>query len=278
MTPSPIREILPATGMLLALLSTPAAGQTISGVVLDDASDSPLQNVEVVLLDPVGDTVSEALTSAEGRFRMELPQPGPYAISGTLLGYAPITSEVLEFGEEDLTVEIRMNMQALTLEPIIVQGEARPPSGFLGDFYQRMERGAFGHFISREEIESQHAINATDLLRMTPGVRVTPGRLGSGGIVRMTRGCVPAIYIDGMMINRGPAAGASLDDLINAMDIEGIEVYRGAMSQVDGFYDPTGCGLILVWSRRGSNDGGPFSWRKLFAGLGLFGALLLLGN
>lgn len=280
MKPSPTHHPLLA-GLLLAILAGPLGAQTITGVVLDDATGRPLQNVELFLLDEAGDSVSQTLSGERGGFRLELPGAGAYALSGTLLGYATLTSAVLDFEEDDVTVEIRMNMEALTLDPIVVTGRAARRTGQLSGFYDRMEgngRGGFGHFISREDIERRHPLRPTDLLRMAPGVRVTPGRMGRGAGLRMTGGCIPAIYVDGMMINRPPAGGTSLDEMITAGDLEGIEVYRGAVSQVNGYYDPAGCGLILVWSRRGQEGGGPFSWKKLFVGLGLAGLLLLIGS
>lgn len=279
MKPSPfVRSVL--LGVILALPVVPVHAQTITGVVLDVTTDRPLQNVQLIALDPDGASVDEALSNERGRFRLDLPGPGSYALSGTLIGYSTITSELLEFGEGDVTVEIRMNMEALTLDPIIVRGRARA-LGQVDRFYERMERrgrSGFGHFISREDIEGRAALVPTDLLRMAPGVRVVPARFGSGAGLRMSGGCIPAIYVDGMRINRPPVTGTSLDDMINTMDIEGIEVYRGASSQVEGYHDPRGCGLVLVWSRRGAADGGPFSWTKLFIGLTLVGGLLLLGS
>lgn len=90
----------------------------------------------------------------------------------------------------------------------------------------------------------------------------------------MSTGCVPAIYIDGSHINRDRSL--ALDDYVASHTIEAVEVYRGGYHQVGRFNDPFGCGLILVWTRRGQHQEGEFSWVKFALGLSLFGAFLLI--
>jgi hypothetical protein len=94
----------------------------------------------------------------------------------------------------------------------------------------------------------------------------------------MGGGCIPAIFVDGMQLNR-VNRNDSLDDYVSTLDIEGIEVYRGAASQLGAMYDPTGCGLVAVWTRRGEAvAGGRLAWKKILITLGVVGALFLLTN
>lgn len=94
----------------------------------------------------------------------------------------------------------------------------------------------------------------------------------------MGGGCVPAMYIDGVPINRSNRTD-SLDDFVTVLNIEGIEVYRGPSTQIGHIYDPSGCGLVLVWTRGGHGGGEtdtPNRWLKLAVTLATIGLVLLV--
>ena len=62
----------------------------------------------------------------------------------------------------------------------------------------------------------------------------------------------PVLYIDGVQVNQ-PEDGEPLRELklIPAMDIEAVEVYRGAASVPPEFSGPDAmCGALVVWTRR----------------------------
>ncbi|HUG42436.1 MAG TPA: carboxypeptidase regulatory-like domain-containing protein [Longimicrobiales bacterium] len=269
-----------AFALALALLAAPAAAQTIAGVVLEDGTERPLPGVLLLLVDERGRTGAEVVADDSGAFRIELPEPGVYTIRGSLIGYAPIASEPLTVRPgESIIVEVRLAIEAVPLAPLIVRSRVGTLDSQLAGFYSRMARGrrsGQGHFISRSEVDRMAPIQSTDLLRTTPGIRVVRGRTGYGAGLRMTSGCVPAIFVDGTQVNRYPLNNASLDDIVSAFSIEGIEVYRGASAAVGRFHDPGGCGLVLVWTRRGTTSDEPWSWKKFLAGLALVAGLLLL--
>ena len=276
---SRLRHLVSAL-LATAILAIPATAQTITGVVVEEGTGQPLPGTLLVLLDHRGDHRSETIADDSGAFHIAVPGYGEYVIRGSLLGYAAMQSEPLRVGSGDeLIVEVRMAIEALALEPLVVRSRGRGMGGQLDGFYDRMDRGrrsGFGHFVSRHDVDRTNPLRSTDLLRTIPGVRVVPGRGGFGAGLRMSGGCVPAIYVDGTHVNRYPVATTSLDDFVPAIAIEGIEVYRGAASQVGSYHDPGGCGLVLVWTRRGTDSGEPWSWKKFFAGIGIVGALLLL--
>lgn len=265
---------------VLAGVCAPLRAQSISGVVLDDGTGSPLPGALIVLLDQRRGVAGEAVAGDTGVFRFDLPGPGSYILVGSLIGYAGFESAPLTLGAiEDVVVEVRMAVEAVPLEPLIVRSRANAPDSQLGGFYSRMARGnrsGLGYFISREEVDRRAAFESSDLLRMAPGVRVVPGRNGAGAAIRMTGGCIPAIYVDGIQVNRYPLGRTSLDDIVPPIAIEGIEVYRGSMAQVAGYHDPGGCGMVLVWTRRGDDSGEPWSWKKFLAGASLFAIVFFL--
>lgn len=263
------------------LIAWPAVGQTIGGRVQNDASGNPLEGVHVALLNEEGGTVEETFTNSMGGFRLVLPRSGTWVLAADLIGYGPVRSPPMEIGpDERLTVEIRMAVEAIPMEPVVVTGRISHMNGDIQAFYDRAERGklsGFGRFVTREDIERSVPSEPSDLLRTMPGVRVLrrATAYGSGSTIQMSSGCVPAIFVDGTQINRFRASD-DLDDFVAAYAIEGIEVYRGAGQQVGRFHDSRGCGLILVWTRRGSMDGSPFTWTRFIIGASLLAGILLL--
>lgn len=282
--------ILGLSGLLTGLLPgtpvTPLTAQTISGTVVDPEAGNPLSNVRLILLD-TGDRETAAVFSDDsGRFLVTAPRAGRWRIAAELLGYGGVHSEPLDLRAGDtLMVEVRMALEPIQIEePVVVRGKPSIMSLEITEFERRRrwgERSGLGHFIYGEEIDRGRPGRPTDLLRRVPGVTVS-GTSGYGQIVQMRGGCVPAIFIDGGQINAGGQSGrfggmASLDTYVDVASIEGIEVYRGAHQPGGRFVDRSGCGLVLVWTRRGEYDPeARFSWMRLLVGLGLAASLLLL--
>jgi hypothetical protein len=149
----------------------------------------------------------------------------------------------------------------------------------LADFYDRMKnRRGFGHFLSREEFVARGpGSRVTDLLRMMPGVQIVAmsPQFGSAGILITMRGglgrCLPDVYIDGMPMEQYRESG--VDDLLTPSMLEGVEVYPSTAGVPGAIHARGSCGVVGFWTKR--DVGGGWSWKKIFAGLGL-GALMLL--
>lgn len=275
------RSILTSVIVAMFLAASPAAAQEISGRVVEDATNAPLSGVHIVLLDEDQRRHDETFSDPEGRFDLSVPRDGRWIIAAALIGYASVDSEPVEVAtDEEVVVEIRMNVEAVPVDPVVVTSRISHENADIQAFYRRMEQGeasGIGRFISRADVERSRASEPSGLLRTVPGVRVNrrPSSQGSRTIIRMSSGCVPAIYIDGTQINR-LRYDDSLDDFLSASAIEGIEVYRGAGQQVGRFNDDRGCGLILVWTRRGSLQGEPPTWTRFIVGASLLLAVFLL--
>ncbi len=261
------------------LVVTPALGQNLVGRVVDAESEQPLEGVRVVLLDGERNEFGGTFTDDAGRFVLAVPRSGEWLLSATLIGYGRlITDPVPVDPGERVAVEVRLGVEAVPLEALVVTGRSAHMNPDIQSFYRRLERGGragIGRFVAREDIERSSPSYATDLLRTMPGMRVVRGRAGQGSGLRMSSGCVPAIFIDGTQINRLDT-GDSLDNYVTPQSIEGIEVYRGAGQQVGRFHDGRGCGLVLVWTRRGVNEGKPMSWKRLLVGASILVGIFLL--
>lgn len=272
--------VLLALAALAAAAPRPASAQTIMGVVVEHGTERRIPGVALLLIDDRGETRAETLADDSGAFILSAPEPGTFVVAAEMIGLASIRSGPLDLDPgEELVVEVRMAIEAVALDPLVVTSRKQTMGHQLAGFHDRMARGrrsGFGHFIDREEVDRMMPLESTDLLRTAPGVRVSPGRAGRGAGLSMSGGCIPAIYVDGMQVNRSPMRNVSLDEIVPAMALEGIEVYRGPSAQQSSYYDPNGCGLILVWTRRGEATGEPWSWTRFFAASGLITAIFLL--
>lgn len=238
-------NLLPAVVIAFSvLLSGPLSAQTIGGRLLDATSGEPIAGGSVLLVSAAGDTIRGATTGGDGGFALGAPAPGSYRLLGIRIGYQPSATSVT-LSEGHRLVDIRLDPQAIQLETLEVRAEPTRRPGELGGFYDRQRRSIAGRFTSREQFEKYPHSRLSDIVS-TFGVQVrsTPG----GGMTLSTGQACLKLVIDGV---RMPDRMMSHpDELVNADDIEGVEIYRNFVDVpgefVGGFNQ---CGAIVVWTR-----------------------------
>lgn len=242
-----MRRFATFLGFLALLVASGLEGQSIRGRLLDAESGAAIPAGTMILLSEDSVPVRDVLTDSTGAFLLGAPGPGAYRLQAQRIGYRTAATPPIELEERDtLEVEYRLSTQAVVLQPLTVVTTARRPTGPLGGFYERAERAAFGTFITREQIEERHPVYASDLLRTVPGVQLVPTWWGRA-VVMMRGWCVPQIYLDGMRVRTG-----SIDELVSATDLEGIEVYLSAVEAPPEFAAGSSrCGVVALWTRRG---------------------------
>jgi hypothetical protein len=262
--------------------SARTAAQNISGMVAEAETSQPIEAARVALIHEDGVIRVQTLSRGDGRFSLLAPHPGPWILAVYHLGFRTVRSDPVAINPgEWMVLQVTMAAEAIPLDPVVVTARRSVGSPAIQRFYDRRDqasRSGHGRFLARTDIEQISPSRPSDMLRTMAGIRVVRGAPGRGDGIRMASGCVPAIFIDGMRINR-VGIHDSIDDYVSVMDIEGIEVYRGPSSQVAHLYDPSGCGLILVWTRAGVHDPvGGFRWRTLLGTLAAVAVLLLVIN
>ena len=170
-----------------------------------------------------------------------------------------------------LRIEAALVPEALELDPLIVVVEARSLHLEDAGFYDRQRR-SFGRFVTRQEIEARRPLLVSDLLRMMPGVRVSPrGAFPRENVLLLRGGCVADVYIDGFPSGQS----VPVDAMLHPNDIEAVEVYQA--SETPAQFKTTSCGAVVFWTRRPSpGAGNPFTWRRGLVALGLVGVGILL--
>lgn len=231
-------------GLLLASAS-PLAAQALLGTLLDAGTRAALPEGLVTLLDRDSVVLAQVRTDTEGQFSLTVPRRGSYLLRAEHAGYRAATSPALGIGGDDtLTVEFMLAMDAVMLDPLVVTGRTRRLTPDGRAFYERADRSAWGTFITRKDIEKWHPIRTTDLFNRIPGVQTRTMMGGNSVTIRGT--CRPTVYVNGIRANHY----RSIDDLAQPMELEGVEVYRSASQAPPQFTGlMAGCAVVLLWTR-----------------------------
>ena len=279
--------------MLLAVVgSRPATAQQLRGRLLELQSDAPIPVGVVTLLRTDGRPVAASLTDSLGNWRLVAPEAGSYLVAARRIGYQPWIAGPVEVRDaEDLRFLFHLRRAPVLLTPEYTTARTTQRQLELAGFYER-QRADFGLFLTPDAISKRNAARISELLLGLPGVRLVAtadgsaggthiqlraGNLSAGGI------CRPRIIVDGVLFARGDARprrvddaiaqsleqavedemqriekGMSIDDIAPASAIAAIEVYRTSSQvpvQFGGASIETSCGVIVIWTRRGTPRG-----------------------
>ncbi len=264
-------------------LPTVTAVQQVQGRVLDREGE-PVAGATVVLEDSTGAVLRSVVADDGGRFWLWHAEPGEYRLSAERIGYAPVMGQPVQLDPGQVVrVELRMEPQAVPLEPLRVLTRREVTRYTPDEFYDRMGRlEDRGSFVTRDEIDDSGARLPSSVVASVAGTWVEPsGRSRFTNTIRLMsygRPCTPKIFMNGYPL----PDGTQLDDVVMVDRIEGIEIYRGQFVPAGYHHDPdtAGCGVVLVWTRSEPDPRFAFSWERtiLFGVLGglLFGVTSLV--
>ncbi len=250
---------LPITSPALSDASdtgAPATAGTVRGVV--QAPDgSPAAGVEVRALVGDGDAVASAVTREDGRFELRAVAAGPVVVEARAIGFRPARLRVAAAAGRAVPVVLTLNADATVLATTRVT--ARRPTAMLEEFERRRSAGA-GRFVTRDDLERWRPTTTLDAVAMVPGVRIVPGgQYGQGAQIAIPRAltgpltnasCRAAVYVDG--VRWATDLGQPLEAVVRTEDVYGIEVHSTLAAIPPQFQPPdAGCGVVLIWTRRG---------------------------
>ena len=253
--------------LLLAAIARVDA-QAVRGRVVDADARTPIPAVQINASGPAS---VRTLSDSAGLFRLDLTTSGSYTIRAERIGYQTVSHQLTATLRENLIVEIKMSPNAIPLEPITIVGRSNVNRTGLEGFYQRAEwsdKIGLGTIIRRSDIDKRAAARTAHLFTASSGSVVR------GDTVRFRRGgqpCRPEVFIDGVRGTPG------LID-VEIQSIEGIEMYRGPSQMPAEFLDRTGCGSVLIWTRRTETQGRPISLWKIVAGAGFVVGVIFLAR
>ncbi|MFO7893208.1 MAG: carboxypeptidase-like regulatory domain-containing protein [Longimicrobiales bacterium] len=238
-----------AVGLLIAVPGL-ASGQTVTGRVVDDSTDSGIPGVALALVDTAGVPIARAFSNETGWFELRAEQGGILRIRAERMGYATTASAAFRAGPTDVVqVELRLATEPVELPALTVIAHSRPHDLRLANwgFYERRERyRGLGRavFYDAEELNESNAVRITDLIRNLPDLRLV--HEGHRIIIRDRRGrrTIP-VFLDGHPLRMTRGESLSIDDYVALSSIGAIEIYwRWAPAQYGG-----GAAIVL-WTGR----------------------------
>jgi TonB-linked SusC/RagA family outer membrane protein len=245
--------------LLAAPLAAQAGTGSVSGRVIDSASNQPLVSVSVRV---VG-TTAGALTRNDGTYTIAGLRPGAAQVRATRIGFAAKVEPVTVVAGQSVTANFVLTAQAAVLSDLIITG------------YGAQRRESITGSVSTVNADQANVgviANANQLMQgRVAGVQMTTnnGEPGGGVQVRIRGGTSitasndPLYVIDGVPLqNEATVAGANINGVnaalprnplnsINPNDIESITVLKDASATA--IYGSRGAnGVVLVQTKRGA--------------------------
>ncbi|HWL38873.1 MAG TPA: SusC/RagA family TonB-linked outer membrane protein [Gemmatimonadaceae bacterium] len=254
-----MKRIVGIVVALLAFAFLPASvmaqgSGTISGRVIDQATQAPVQAAQVVI---VG-TQRGAMTDQDGRYTITGVPAGTHELRVRRVGYGSTTQSVTVSDGGTATAEFSLATSATRLEEVVV-------NAVTGQEQRRVENGTNTGFIGVADLPKGPITKMADVLQgRVAGVTLQSvgGATGSGQRVRI-RGAnsislsnEPLLYVDGVLVSNGKGGisvgggdYSRLNDL-NVEEIEDIEVLKGpAASAIYG--SAAANGVLLITTKKG---------------------------
>lgn len=251
---------------LLVFAAGSAAAQHVRIRVTDDVDEGPISNAVISLLND-GKFVR---ADDAGVIVVAVAHAGPNVFTIRRLGFRPITTTLDVPAHDTLKVHVIMSAAPAALDTVSVT--ARSMASPFSAFEARRLRNSGGHFITREQIDSQRPKETLDLLRSMPGFRVVRPPTSGDPLLESTRGktspgamgmlgtelqgsvpCHPRIGVDGAVYG----VDFPVDDIAPS-EIHGIEIYGGSATlppeYITGVAVGGSCGLIMIWTRTGGGE------------------------
>jgi hypothetical protein len=256
-------------------LSTPlgASAQVIRGTIVEAEARTPVTDATVELVSSAGRAATTS--DSAGAFMLTLPHGGRYGLRVRHVGFLSYETDSVRVGVgETVHVAIQLGRSVIPLAPLVVTARSEDR---LAGFEARRTFGS-GRFLTRADIEARGAAATTDLLRGMPGVTIAPvARRPSKSLIVMQSSlgrCRAAVWVDGVQVEQFPESTA--DDVLVPSSIEAVEVYS-SFSTAPAQYVSGACGVVMFWTRRGGTDeGAPWRWKRLLAGVGAALLIVLL--
>jgi Carboxypeptidase regulatory-like domain/TonB-dependent Receptor Plug Domain/Gram-negative bacterial TonB protein C-terminal len=231
--------------LVLAAAPMPLHAQSAGAIrgVVRDSVGGVVANARVA----IRGTAIQAISDADGAYRLARVPAGGGVLEARRLGYRPAATPVNVSAGSELQIDVELSPVPEQLAPVQVRREAEVFDSRLAGFNARKSKHV-GYIVTRERLDRMSSARFVDALRQMPGLSIRTLR---GGVVTVSlRGarCSPIFYMDGF-----PSTAGTMDlDMIDLAGVEGIEVYSGMSSTPAEFMTVEGtetCGVIAVWSR-----------------------------
>lgn len=240
--------------ILLLTAKFAEAQQLIRGVVVDNNTHKPIENVAIT----IDGTRLGTITDSKGFFEIELPEQGPWEVRFAHISYDAITvSYSKSLNGKALKTTIWLRPASIEISPFEVTSDRIQKSVI--DVPARMS------LIDQTTIDNSAANNVDELLKSIPGIYVNRSwgmysRNASVTMRGMSSSSRVLVILDDIPLNKSGGGGVNWNLLPNGA-LDRIEVFKGPASSLYGNNAMTG--IINVIS--GSNSSNPHAEIELLA-------------
>ena len=240
---------------VVVLSAVPAAGQHISGTVVDGVNNLPVADLPVVVTTAKGEVSGATRTGADGTFAVALKQPGAYTLRVLHMGYRPTE---LSFEVKDITtlrVQVELSLRRVTdvtlLTTVVIRGQqVQVPSRF-ADVLERARTGR-GYLLTRADFAMTNSVKYA--LATLPTVFVNQRgvffkKCDTRSLFTLPGTTKVQVYINGMRLSApGDENIERTLKLVAPADIELMEVYTG-VARLPAEYINDACAVIAIWTK-----------------------------
>jgi hypothetical protein len=274
-----------SVALILVLAATARGQASLTGYVRDDESLRGLQGVELA----VDGSDRKVRTDKEGKYTLKDLTPGSVRLHVRFLGFAPIDTIVTLDASKPTESVFFLSKRAIALDTVKTRDVRVAGAGF-ESFEIRRSKG-FGKFIDSVELRQMENRQLSELVRERATLQIVVPSTCHGSYplwcnwrvaARQGRAtgtvCAAQIVLDGQIVARGavipnadapwgspPAVleayqrdkerawGKAFDlNSIGVSSLQGVEIYRSAADAQDIYGgDDAGCGVVVLWTRRG---------------------------
>ena len=221
----------------------PRGKARVTGTVVNRAG-VPVANARVGLMG----TSAATMTKSNGEFVLDSLPAGTQALVVRQIGYSPTEVPVELSSRTPARVTVKLGVLVPQLSPVEVVSRREEGLQKVG-FLDRKRTSATGYFITSEDLERRKPIKFTDVLRTTPGMRVT--EMNGQAMISSTRsaqgnGCV-TVYVDGapwQQLDPG-----DLDTFVQPNEVAAVEVYSGVNVPPQFTTPGSSCSAVVVWTK-----------------------------
>lgn len=259
------------------LLAAPMLAQStsLSGAVLNETTEKPLANADVVI-----ESLNRSVRSDNlGNFVLSGLMPGRYTVVVRLLGYDAFKTDVLLRLNENFEAAFLLKPSVTTLKEVDVKATKTggPWAIKLAEFDERRS-GGIGRFITADVFERADGTPLSAVLMSNiPGMRAIqvngrrwlassrggkmyskgPGEIGNPTTLeKIPPACYMQVVVNGQIVYSGHDSQPMFDvDGLNTRDVIGLEFYTTATTPSQ--YNATrgknmsSCGTVVIWTKGG---------------------------
>lgn len=206
--------------LFLVFGNVAAQNNSIQGKITDSRNGNSIQGALVVI-----SHLYKAYTNSEGNYNIKEIAEGSYNVKISRLGYKPI-SVTMSINSASMIKNFIMESSPIELDEVIVSTN-RTDKHLRNSSYTEL-------LIGKEQIESKPFQSLSDVLKNEPGVTLLrDGVWGTEVSIRGLNRENVVTLIDGNRIATSTDIAARLS-MINADDVDRIEVIKGASSSIYG--------------------------------------------